>query len=490
MTVQQVPGIWDYLGQAFGVVGGGLQAAKAEKKADTRYEEERRLKKVLSIAEMVKAGLMDSTAANMDPDVRASGYKFSATPQETARNIMKSPLGTAQPAPDISKYLAPTGIGSMPTPIGQTTLNKPWSPEERAYAGMPSEAAIAGDKLAGITTGLKTKYVQGGDVTPQQASAIGVKTPLQIQAEQRESVDKLVGRKAEEHIAGVLNSMPNLNTMDAAGLRRNAKAITTAAYNNYMQEAQRTGSLSGLTPADLEYTKSTFEKAIREYIDTAEKGAFELKKAAIGRGNDQMVALYRELTNTGEGYDARLKVILSDPLSLAATATPPEKLNPQLRARLEEIESLKRAASTYKSVANKVLAGKVAPKDIDTLLNTEGTSSGGPDIAGMTQMIKSGQATTADLDALVTAGQVTPEQAAQVKAQLGMQPAAQPKAAPAQLPKPNMGASDTNSGTASAAAAQKNASQDEKRKAGIDRLVKRYRISREKAAEIYDRQNK
>lgn len=422
MPVIQQPGIWDYLGQAFGQTAGTIQ--------DKRKEDKERMRmKVNQIAQMVQSGQMDPEVANKDPDVAAMGFKFAATPQSTARKIMASPQGMPTQIPDLSKFIAPTGIGSTPTPIGMTTANKPWSAEERYFANMPSEAAIKTDTVAGKIADIKLKLSQGQSVSPTDAALAGVKTGSDLELERQAKLDPVLKDAATRHVDTAINTA-GLDTSNAQVLRRQAATLAKSAYDNYVRESEGPGSIMKLSPEDKAYAKSFFDAAVRDQVKQAEEVANRLKLANVGRGDARAAAIYSDLITTSKSLiqDAQ-KRVADSPLGSFIMSASAEQLakNPEWVAFRQEIEGIYQQASDYRRLAADALLGKgVDVKAIQGLetggtsrqsapVTTKGTTPTPPgqtiNLEAVKQRILAGQATLADVKKyLLDADLITQEQ--------------------------------------------------------------------------------
>jgi len=423
MSIEYVPGIWDYLGQAFGNVSTAIERNRATDKADARYEEERKRQKVLQIAQMVKDGSMDSVTANNDPDVKALGYRFAPSPHEVARNIMKNPMGTPVQVPDISKYVAPTGIGAMPTPITPVTTYKPYTADERSYAGLSPESAV---RLEDITN----RYLAKGPSSVTQAEAIAakLKTPADIQADRQKQLQPLLTEAATRHVDQItLDS--NINPFDVKQLRSKAAALTERAYQNWLAEAQQNGSLSSMTPEDRAYAKSYFSTAMTEKVKEAQAAKQRMDEIMAGRGgqNDKSVAVYSALTNVADDFDRQAKERTSGTLGTMAMMGDPSKMSPEMLQERRAIEGLRAQASTYRQNALGVLIGKVDPTKFNAAPGTlpavttttpgKPSPTGTPNIEEVRKRIIEGGATLDDAKKyLLDAGLITQEQYNMLKA--------------------------------------------------------------------------
>lgn len=379
MPVIQTPGFWDYLGQAFGQTGATLMEQRKE-------DRERKRMKVAQIAQMVQSGQMDPEVANKDPDVVAMGFKFAPTPQSVARKIMASPQGTPVQVPDLSKFLAPTGIGSTPTPIGTTTMYKPWSPEERYFSNTPSESTIKTDQVAGKIADIKMRLAQGQPVSSAEAALAGVKTPSDLELDRRSKLDPILKDAATRHVDTTINAA-KLDTNNPQILRRHAATLAKSAYENYVKESEGPGSIMKLSPEDKAYAKSFFDAAVREQVKQAEEVANRLRLANVGRGDSRTVALFTSLNNTADDIYKAVEAFDKSTIGMAVAATPADKLanNPQLVAAAEERRKNLEIAAGYRKAARDLIRGKLDMAAVDSLeagKTTEPSSTTPPPQAG------------------------------------------------------------------------------------------------------------
>lgn len=359
MPVINEPGFWDYLGQGLGNFGNSIREFQQQK-------EEKRRMKVQQISQMVSSGQMDPMIANQDPDIKAAGINFAPTPQSVSRQIAMSPQGR----PDLSKYIAPTGPGSPVT----IPAMKPWSDDMRRFAGQPTSAQLAAEDLINKKTALTSKYLADpGSLTQPQASVIGVKTPQELQVEQRKGMEPLITSAADRFVDEAI-AKAGLSLSDPKALRRQAGTLAEAAYNSFLADAGTSGSMMGNTPEDKAYARTFFASAMQNYVKQAEGLSHELRKAQIsagGQSQSEAVRIYSALTATADDYQRQAKDLASSPMGMAAMATDPSKMTPQIKSIRDEIIAAQAAAAKHRKIAVQVLSGKISPSAVSQLMGED-----------------------------------------------------------------------------------------------------------------------
>ena len=359
MPTERVAGIWDFLGQGMGNVAAVMKDKRDRSDMKEREEAQR-------IQNLVAQGLMDSATANNLPISKKLGLQFQTTPQEMARRLMGTPA-TVMPEFDVSKYVS-TGPGAALSGLtGQVSKMPAGTPDERAFAGLPSAGALSGDALTNTINTAKTRYF--GTATPgQAASALNLPTASEVESKQRKDLDPLITSAAERHVDTVLNAA-GIDLMDAPSLRRNATALANKAYEDYLAEASASGNMTSLTPEKKAYAKTFFQKAISDAVKTATDASLKLQMAREGRAgqNDKSIQLYNALTATADDFDRQAKELRGSPMGMVMSVTPADKLaaQPHLQGLANQVRGFEEQARTYRKNALKAIAGKLDVNALD-----------------------------------------------------------------------------------------------------------------------------
>lgn len=346
--VIQLPSFWDQLNQ--GIMAG---TSAYQHESDQAYQRARTKKQDdLSMLQMLISGYnqggVDSNTVNAYATKAGIPFQVEQSPTELRRQIIGSPGGQTDLnslSPSFKPLATPAGpsmgdmsrslqvgaglVGQPPaTPTGMpprpalpdlssgTPPKLPWSEEQLRMAGLPTEHEKLIQHLEDAKAHAGLSYLNGENIGSQAAGVLGVKTPQQIQAGERDTNDELLNRESTRYASGVVNmAMQGKNAEQA--MKSPAKLADTAfqAYVNDRQ--QQTGN--SMTPVELKYARSFFDQAVQNEVQKWYQLQTPRVDAAL-RHREMNTNLYRDLTqseaqitNAMSKFASTNKMILSDP---------------------------------------------------------------------------------------------------------------------------------------------------------------------------------
>lgn len=427
MAVIQTPSIFDFLGQGFGDVSRIAQNRMDTSNANDIRDQEQTRRDAQFLASMVQSGAIDSDTANNMDAAKNLGLHFQPSAAELRRKILASPGGVTTKAGGMDDS------GQVSSPATTT----PWSPDQRAVAGLPSAAQTSGDALQAQINDIKTRYAKDPkSISDQEARLAGVPTATDTAMSERVKLDQSLQTPAQNYVAQAVTST-KIDPSTPEGLRqlrRQSASLTNAAYNQYVADAKASGDTTALDPKNQGYIKTFFAKEVEAQISKAEDQVIRTKALTPQKTEMTNIDWYRQMKETADDYDKEVAAALKDPFMQAALQS--KNPNPAQQAMVADYHKKEAMVAAYRKAGRAFMVPgvdsgvvqKALAKELDNLstqtTQTTPPSAGGPgaapakpaatpNIQAMAQAIKAGQPingqvpTLAHAKALVDAGQLS-----------------------------------------------------------------------------------
>jgi hypothetical protein len=447
MPVQQVPGLFDYIGQGLSNVAGNIQNSRDTADAKSARDQEQARRDAQFLMTAVQSGAIDSDTANATDVAKGQGLHFQPSTAELRRKILANPTGMGgEPGgtPDAS------GIGqpySAPTP---------WSPDQRSVAGLPSASALSGEALQGKVNDIKQRYLADPkSVSDSEAKVAGLPTASDTAISERTKLDPVIQTAASKYVSQTMNSTLSSGSLDPTTpqglrqLRRQSSTISAGAYKQYMADAKASGDQVALDPKNQGYMKTFFDAEVEKQIKETTDTAIRMKSVTPQKTDMTPLDWSKQMREGADDADKTVSELQKNPLYLmAATSKDPSKLPPAAQQVMAQIHQKEMEAIAYRKAGRAFMSSKVDPAVIQRALTTEldgisGQSSAGgataPVTPGASQRaggagtrvqpatgtdpailkemaarVSSGKATIADVRTAVAAGQITSQDFATV----------------------------------------------------------------------------
>jgi hypothetical protein len=438
MPVQQVPGLFDYIGQGLSNVAGNIQNSRDTADAKSARDQEQARRDAQFLMTAVQSGAIDSDTANATDVAKGQGLHFQPSTAELRRKILANPTGMGgEPGgtPDAS------GIGqpySAPTP---------WSPDQRSVAGLPSASALSGEALQGKVNDIKQRYLADPkSVSDSEAKVAGLPTASDTAISERTKLDPVIQTAAQKYVAQTMNSTMSSGTIDPSTpqglrqLRRQSSTLSAGAYRQYMADAKTSGDQVALDPKNQGYIKTFFDAEVESQISKAEDQVIRTKALTPQKTEMTNIDWYKQMTDTSSKLDAEIKAERSDPATIAAMTA--KNKTPDQQRMADGLHAKEMDVIAYRQAGLAFVSQKANPEVIRQSLTAQleknragSTAPGAPAATGakpapvargatpdqiqaVIGRVKAGQASVSDVQALVRAGTITAQDFQTIMSQL------------------------------------------------------------------------
>ena len=390
----QVPSIFDYLGQ--GIQQGVQDYHQAKAENDRKDAEQANF-----MGSLLQSGAIDSDTFNANPLVQKMGVKVAPTTFEMKRKIAASP--------DVDP-----------------SSGKPWTPEQRSYAGLkPVEvqnAEIASAKTSLNLDDIKQRYAKGEDVNETEAAAIGLPTKETLQEGRQVAQSQYMSTVGKSYLDAALGPVQSANAgrIPTGGWQ----AIAGQAYDKFAADRAAHG-LPPMPQAQSYFTTQLLDRYNEQVVNDAKMRAAQNAGRNSLDPTDRRIAAW---TNIIESRRKQLDDLISgDKLLQFKLQDPGSAKDPNVLKFNAISKSIDDATNSQM-----LLAGGVVDRETAGLLGVgtaAPTNSPGPvgsstppkvqasgaDVQGIIDAIKGKQASLSDAQKLVTAGKLTQSEFQQVQ---------------------------------------------------------------------------
>lgn len=342
---------------------------------------------------------------------------------------------------------------------GDTVINA-LSDDEKTELGFKTaaEKTIEGAKVSGATLETRRnqaleKFMAGDDIDDQSREVLGLMSKGDRELKKLTTMDPYLGQLGERHVAGEL--VKNQGRIGKGGVN----ALAENAYANYVTERSAHG-LGGLTPEQIQYTRSYFQRAAQNALIAQHKMDLEGKDAetrrigansmADQRGMNTNLQWFGKITTAMDTVRKQQQDLLrANPALAVALDNPALASSPMIAGAMERYNQLEQTAEAFRGAQGSLAEGNV-PGNLAALLEAAGGMTAPPPSAGkpgspagaappkpagpppgptpgvdpaIDQKIEaaaaalaSGQGSTATLQAYIVAGAITQDQYAKIVA--------------------------------------------------------------------------
>lgn len=395
MPVERVPGFWDYLGQ-------GFDKGMAQYREDKQLKQAEADKSANLMAQLYGAGAVGADA--LQSAVSATGAKgVTVLPSKAERR--KKALET------------PGAVEGM-------------SDEERADLGFKTRTEKKVDVAQGSAADVENlrsnaliKFANGEPVTDAEGLLTGLGSTTDREIQKYKSLDPYLGQVGERFVAGAMNQQGG--RIPPGG----AQAVSDKAYNDYVANRAQSG-LPNMTPQELTYTKSFFDRAVQNALITQTELDIKRTAADASRSNaqtNQAIQWFGKLNSAVDSLrQAQNNLMRASPALAAALNDPKLAALPMIQGPLQQYKHYEEQINALRA-GQAALGNNTVPANLSDLLAAAdqvvaapGGAAGNAAAVGTdpveqtVQMILTGQATTQDVQNLVQAGRMTQQTANQI----------------------------------------------------------------------------
>lgn len=252
------------------------------------------------------------------------------------------------------------------------------SDDEKSELGFKTaaEKAIEGAKVSGANLEIRrndalSKYMAGDDLDDNSREILGLTSKADREMKKLTQMDPILGQLGERHVAGEL--VKNQGRIGPGGV----KTLAENAYANYVTERSEHG-LGGLTPEQISYTRSYFQRAAQNALIAQHKMDLENKDAETRRiGANSMSAQRGENTNLQwfgkitAAKDAVRKqqqdLLRANPALAVALDNPALASSPMIAGALARYNQLEETGEAFRQAQGSLAEGNV-PGNLGALL--------------------------------------------------------------------------------------------------------------------------
>lgn len=357
MPVERVPGFWDYLGQGVEKGLNNYKEGQAIKREEARAN-------VGLMAQLFNAGAVDS--GTLQGATNAVGLKANVLPSKAERR--KSILDQGQGAIDALSDAEKEDLGFKTTA------------QRKIEAAQVSAADLEAKKNDALG-----RFMQGEDIPDDMREVIGVSTKSDRELKRLTQMDPYLGQLGERHVAGEL--IKNQGRIPKGGVQ----ALAENAYANYVAERSANG-FGGLTPEQITYTRSYFQRAAQNALIAQHKMDLEqyeagtrrigANAAASQRGENTHLQWFGKITTAMDNVRKQQQDLLKSNPALAVALDNPQLANsPMLKGAMERYLQLEQTAEAFRGAQGSLAEGNV-PGNLSALLDAAGGMVQAPPAAG------------------------------------------------------------------------------------------------------------
>lgn len=428
MPVEQLPGFMDYLQQGLDKFGAIRQQQTENKRADTAAATAKAQANAGLMAQLYAGGavgadqLQGSLAATGVTDASGKTPVVMKSKAERRQAVIAQGQGAVDALSDAEKE----DLGF------KTTTQK----KIETAAGVTADVEAQKGQLLG-------SFLQGNKLTDQQRSVLGLEGDDDRELKRVSQLDPYLGQLGERYVAG---EIIKTGRIPPGG----AKAVSEQAYANYVSE-RATNGLGSLTPEQVAYTRSYFERATQNALIAQHKLDIEAVNSQSDRiraeaamkavGGSESIKWFTQVNSALENVrKAQSDLMRANPALGPSLDNPELAKNPMVAGALARYQQLEQTAEAFKGAQGALAAGNV-PGNLPALLGaaTQIMTKGAPPPAGgarqqgpppsagavppgpnpttngdpiesAAQMLARGQGTPQQLQALVAQGALTQEQ--------------------------------------------------------------------------------
>lgn len=387
MAIQRIPSFWDYLGEGLN----SFQEGRERRKDREEKARQAKLGELQFLASLHGQGALPS--GSLQEQINKSGLGLPpVTIQPSQAERRNQILGRPEETDiDIPMPISTPGLPSV------RTKTPTFSDDQRIAAGLPSNTERTRERLQNT----RTQQVIDTEKTEQRTKSIKDK-------------DAQLGAAADRFVPMAMQRM-------GPAAKSNPGAVAAAAFELYRQMLAKS-NFGNLPPADEEYSRSFFDKAVRDML--IEERKLEIQEAlASGRATAQdrrfaQLTTLRESTRKEldnlEGnskFGAIISMYRGRPIEQV-----PQSFQGIMRAHAEREAYLagidQQLNGLMPTGLNRPKAGIPSEKDIPT-----GTD---PVVEKVASDLKAGTVTVKDVDEAVAAKMLTKAQADAAKKKAGV----------------------------------------------------------------------
>jgi hypothetical protein len=395
MPVERVPDFWDYLGQGFNK---GLDQYRHDKELKQAEAD----KSASLMAELFNAGAVDS--GTLQTAVNATGAKgVTVLPNKAERR---------------KKVLETPGAIDQLTDEQKADLGFKTTTEKKVEGAQASAADVET-----LRNNALLKFANGEPVSDNEGMLTGLGTATDREMKKFSSLDPYLGQVGDRFVAGAMNQQGG--RIPPGG----AQAVADKAYADYIDNRAKSG-LPAMTPEQLTYTKSFFDKSVQNALITQTKLDIDKIQADSTRANaqnNQAIQWFGKLNSAVDSLRrAQDNLLRASPALAAALADPKLAALPMIQGPLAQYQQYAQQIEALRA-GQSALGNNVVPSNLADLLASADAATAPPGgaagnaaavatdpVTQGAQKILSGQATIQQLQAAVNAGQVTQQQANQI----------------------------------------------------------------------------
>lgn len=420
MPVERIAGPWDLLaGGLTKGIGVGFDRYDEQK----RLEEERRRRDEEAQRQLAQTATIlfqngDITAQQANAIFEKAKMPFQVQPNapQKRRELLER---KAQTGP-IAKVSLPMG--------GQIAV--PMEPKAGGLAGASTEEMLSAglDPAQVRLQAIRDRHLRGEQITPQEAEAIGVKTPTQRALGETTEISPIIAAQAQQ--------FTDRQILEVGGRisPQNMKQVAEQAYQQW-RAAWQQSKLGALTPEVEQMARAAFGSAVMERLVRQR----EADVAALNASNrmntaDDATRAFDALTRAMTEKNNQIRTILQ------ASKIPPEmqevianggevdsSISAAFRSTINQVKAIRQEMERLDAARMETAAGFMSPAARAALKGTgTGTGGGGgqdaqqdPIVARTIALITQRKATQARTEASPNWARLTPEQKAAVKAAMG-----------------------------------------------------------------------
>lgn len=418
MPVERIAGPWDLLaGGLTKGIGVGFDRYDEQK----RLEEERRRRDEEAQRQLAQTATMlfqngDITAQQANAIFEKAKMPFQVQPNapQKRRELLERKPQTGP----IAKVGLPMG--------GQIAV--PMEPKAGGLAGASTEEMLSAglDPAQVRLQAIRDRHLRGEQITPQEAEALGVKTPTQRALGETTEISPIIAQQAQQ--------FTDRQILEVGGRisPQNMKTVAEQAYQQW-RAAWQASKLGALTPEVEQMARAAFGSAVMERLVRQR----EADVAALNASNkmntaDDATRAFDALTRAMTEKNNQIRTILQ------ASKIPPELqeviagggevdsgIAAAYRATVNQIKAVRDEIARLDAARMETAAGFMSPAARAALKGTGGGGGGGQDaqqdpvVARTIALITQRKATQARTEASPNWARLTPEQKAAVKAAMG-----------------------------------------------------------------------
>ena len=399
MPVEQVPGFWDYLNQ-------GIDQGIERSREDTKLKQQQNQANASLVGQLFGMGAVDDTALT-------GALKNAGMP---AGVVIKSKAQRRKEA------LESGNIDAL-SDDEKRELGFQTGVEKKVEAAKGAEADFSTKRLDAMN-----RAASGEKLSDVEYQITGLSTPGDREMERLKQMDPFLGQVGDRYVAGAINLQPGSKIAPGQ-----AASIAEKAYSDYVANRAQSG-LGTLTPQEIEYTKSYFQRAAQnaliaqKKLDIAEfeagSGRIAANQPRSGAGANPGIQWFKTLNTTVDILRKKQQDIIRDsPMVLKALQDPNLAKLPMVQGALQEYQEAGRQMEAYRQAQSMIADGQVPPNLNELLAGAtqmtqppKGAPGGVPagatsdPISAASQRLASGQVKESDLQALVQQGRITQDQ--------------------------------------------------------------------------------